>query len=196
MKDRGQVFTLDMLFALILVAAVVSVSGQAFELASEQARSYSTRYSLERVTNDAADVLIKTVGIPPNWEDNIETLETPGLTENATYNENIAVPNIIDFEKFTIFRDLLRTDNWDPTKDEVQAVRKLFGDTDNFEIKVIHTEEDGEEVTFWDIWPGWDTEDSSGVEDALEVSVVRRLVVAEYLTLGRLHLAIEVMVWR
>lgn len=169
MKDRGQAFTLDMLFALILVAAVLSVSGQAFELASEQAGSYSTRYSLERVANDAADVLVKTAGDPLNWEENLENLVTPGL---ATVEGGEPVRNTLDIQKFGWLRDLCRDKNWDPAKSGVQTVMNLFGDSENFEITIFN----GNGENLWRIWPRWDVEESSGVENSPEVAVVRRLV--------------------
>lgn len=192
MKERGQVFTLDMLFALILVATFVALSGQALEIASGQTRSYSTRYSLERIVNDAADALVKTVGDPPNWAENVESLETLGLAENSPGNEKEAVQNILDIRKLVQLRDLLRAGNWDPAKDEVKAVMSLFEGTDKFEIKMIYKEVkevDGEIVvenviTFWDIWPDWDVENSSGAENALEVVVVKRPV---FLKLGMIE---------
>lgn len=249
MRERGQVFTLDMLFALILVAAIISVSGQAFELASGQAESYSTRYSLERTVNDAADVLVKTSGRPDNWEDNLALLETLGF---ATESAGAPVQNTLDVKKLGSIRELCGAGNWDPAKSEVQAVMALFGGSENFEIKVAYKEllarepladldldikttlfgvevdieadnEDGTievdvelewdhesesgtesapaftmvvtgggltievivgggvieiwyKIVLWDIWPGWDVEDSSGVENSLEVAVVRRSV--------------------
>lgn len=169
MRDRGQVFTLDMLFALILVAAVVSISGQAFELASEQVGGYSARYSLERVVNDAADVLVKTAGNPLNWEENLENLATPGL---ATVEGGLPVRNTLDIQKLGSLRDLCRDKNWDPSKGEVQAVMNLFGGSENFEITIFN--ENGENL--WRIWPRWDVERSSGAENSPEVATVRRLV--------------------
>jgi len=75
-NERGQIFTLDMFFALTLTVLVVSYSGLALEQARRQADAYALRYSLERTANDAADALVKTLGRPSNWEENTETLET------------------------------------------------------------------------------------------------------------------------
>ncbi|KXB00101.1 hypothetical protein AKJ48_03300 [candidate division MSBL1 archaeon SCGC-AAA261O19] len=245
MKERGQVFTLDMLFALVLVGAFISVSGQAYELTTGQTRSYSTRYSLERTANDAADTLVKSLGTPDNWEDNLESLETPGLAK-ADANNN-PVQNEIDIRKLANLRDLCRWANW-----PVEPVSWLFGGTDNFEVRVIYRDllarepladldfdientlfgveadieaenEDGQieaevdldwdgesesapsftmmvtgggltikvivgggvievwyKTTLWDFWPEWDVEDSSGVENSLEVAVVKRLAFLRY----------------
>ncbi|MDI6643334.1 MAG: hypothetical protein QMD95_04740, partial [Candidatus Hodarchaeaceae archaeon] len=83
MNERGQVFTLDMFFALALTALIVSYSGLALEQARRQAEGYALRYSLERTANDAADVLVRTAGDPPDWWQNIENLKTLGLAENT-----------------------------------------------------------------------------------------------------------------
>jgi len=137
MKERGQVFTLDMLFALVLVAAIVSVSAQAFEFASGQSEGYSTRYSLERVANDAADVLVKTLGRPHGWENDATTLETLGLAEE---NDGEAAQSILDVRKLGGLRELCRAENWDPAKSEVQAIMSLFGGSEDFEIVVTSAE--------------------------------------------------------
>lgn len=251
MNERGQVFTLDMFFALTLTLLVVSYSGLALEQARRQAEGYALRYSLERAVNDAADVLVKTLGRPYGWENDITTLETPGLAEE---NNGEPVQNTIDIRKLSWIRELSRAENWDPTKSEVQAIMALFGGSENFEIRITSTEtlareklDEGEEfklkttlfglkleveaenegavievdefefgdteksgqgtdftlsilednvlvevivkggwievgyrTTPWDIWPGWNIEASSGVENSLEVAVVRRSVVMRF----------------
>ncbi len=172
MRERGQVFTLDMLFALVLVATIVSVSAQAFEFASRQAEDYSTRYSLERVANDAADVLVKTSGWPSNWEENIGNLEAIGLTEK---NEGEPIQNTLSIRRLGWLRDLCRRDNWEAQRNEnaVDAVKALFGGSENFEINIY--DENGDNL--WSIWPGWDVPGaSSGSGNSLEVVVARRLI--------------------
>jgi hypothetical protein len=188
MKERGQVFTLDMLFALILVTLAIGYSGQALEQATRQTGDYTARYSLERIANDAAEVLVKTLGRPHNWEENVQALETLGLTESAAGDAEKPAQNTLMARKLSELRDLCRNANWDPTRPEVQAVMKLFGGSQDFEVKVTHKEievEDGEVeiedvVTVWHFWPGWDVEVSSGSEASFEVAVVKRLVVARY----------------
>lgn len=173
MSERGQVFTLDMFFALTLTALVVSYSGLALEQARRQSEEYALRYSLERVANDAADALAKTLGRPPNWEENVERLETPGLTE-----ENVgAVQNTLSVGKFGQLMRLLNRDNWEaPANSEaVKAVKEFFGWTEKFKIAVF--DENG--VRLWDIWPRWDLV-PSGVENSFEVAVVRRSIVMRY----------------
>lgn len=251
MKEKGQVFTLDMLFAIVLVASLLSVSGQALRLSSGHARSYLTRYSLEREANDAADILVKSPGTPIHWENEVENLETPGFA-NVKEDSTKAVPNSVNITKLARLRELTKDENWDPSQDETRAIMKLFGGTDKFEIKIFQsrilaendlpTEEyedylsteiggkklvieevenedskiqlddvslgGGEEkdyentppftvalksgsvtvrinigngkivvrgkVAFWDFWPEWDEEKSSGAENSLEEAVVKR----------------------
>lgn len=178
MKERGQIFTLDMFFALTLMVLVVSYSGLALEQARRQAEEYSLRYSLERTANDAADVLVKTLGKPENWGENAEMLETPGFAEE---NEENPVPNTISIMKFGQFRRLTNSDNWvaPVNASAVEAIKKLFGGSENFEIRIL----DEDENELWHAFPRWITGEvgeNSGAENSLEVVTVRRLVAVKY----------------
>ncbi len=178
MNERGQIFTLDMFFALALIALIVSYSGLALEQARRQAEEYALRYSLERTANDAADVLVKTLGMPENWEKNVEMLETPGFTEGSGGNP---ILNTLAIMKYGQFRRLLSSDNWvaPANASAVEAIKKLFGGSENFEVRIL----DENEKELWHAFPGWVTGgagESSGAENSLEVVVVRRLVVARY----------------
>lgn len=170
MNERGQIFTLDMFFALTLTLLVVSYSGLALEQARRQAEGYALRYSLERTANDAADVLVKTVGKPLNWWQNFENLETLGLAENDSAGNPIQ--NYLSMRKFKNLRHLCASTNWtDPAK---QAVIEFFGGFENFEIRLID-ETTGENL--WSsIYPRWDVRAASGVENSIEVVVVKRLI--------------------
>ncbi len=187
MKERGQIFTLDMFFALTLTVLVVSYSGLALEQARRQAEEYSLRYSLERTANDAADVLVKTTGYPSNWEENFENLVTIGLVMK---NKGEAVQNALDVLKWRELWHLTAQENWDSEKPEVQAVRALF-DNQDFEIVLIN-ENTGENL-LPPIWGGHAEGENSGVENSLEVAVAKRLVAIEpgYIQnriIGMLHL--------
>lgn len=162
MKNKGQVFTTDMIFALILVAALLSISTQVYGIASEGVRSHSTRYSLERMTNDVADVLVKTAGDPIDWKIN-PNLETLGLAKVG--RENKAIPNYLDEDKIVRLATALQEEPVD------NSIKEFFGGTKNFEIKI-----EGKENMFWHFWPGWANEKSSGAENSLEVATVTRLI--------------------
>ncbi|KXA91245.1 hypothetical protein AKJ57_01895 [candidate division MSBL1 archaeon SCGC-AAA259A05] len=136
MRRDGQVFTFDMILALILIMLIVTTSGLAISMARKHASSYVSRYSLERTASDAADVLVKSPGKPANWEGDVESLKTPGFAKNGEKPSG-ATPNFIDKEKFTQMKRLTRDKNWDPSQPEIQAIMKLFGDTENFEIETI-----------------------------------------------------------
>jgi hypothetical protein len=175
MKEQGQVFTLDMFFALTLTALIVSYSGLAFEQARRQAEEYALRYSLERLANDAADALVKTLGIPENWEKQVTNLEVPGLTEEK---EGAPILNTMSIVKFGQFRRLTNAENWDypPNKNAVEAIKKLFGGSEKFEVRIL--DENGDEL--WHAFPRWTGEKTSGAENALEVAVARRPVAVRY----------------
>jgi len=175
MNRRGQVFTLDMLFALILVTLIIGCSGQALEQVTGRAEGYSMRFSLERIANDAADVLAKTVGRPYNWEESIETLETLGLVEVDEFTGE-ALQNSLKVGKIGQLKILCKSTNWDPSKPEVKAAMEFFGGSSNFEIKVV---DGATRYVLWHIWPKWDL-GSSGVENSLEVAAVRRGVTIKY----------------
>ena len=175
MNERGQVFTLDMFFALMLTALVVSYSGLALEQARRQAEGYALRYSLERTANDAADVLLKTLGMPDNWWKDSSTLSILGLAEE---NVGSPVPNTIDIKKFGQFRRLINEDNWDypPNENAVAAIENLFGGFEKFEVRIL----DENENELWHAFPKWEPGENSGAENSLEVVVVRRLVTMKY----------------
>ena len=174
MNERGQVFTLDMFFALTLTALLVSYSGLVLGQARRQADEYTLRYSLERTANDAADVLVKTLGRPENWEKNAEMLRTPGIAEK---NDGNPVQNAVSVMKFGQLRRLMNSDNWVApiNANAVEAIKKLFGGSENFEIRIL----DENENELWHAFPRWDVA-ASGAGNSLEVVVVRRLVSVRY----------------
>jgi len=174
-NERGQVFTLDMFFALALTALVVSYSALAFEQAQRQTEEYTLRFSLEQVANDAADVLVKTSGRPEDWEKAAENAEIVGFAEE---NEGKAVPNAVSIKKFGQFRRLINRDNWDApvNASAVEAIKKLFGGSEKFQVRIL--DENGNEL--WRAFPRWSAGENSGAENSLEVVTVRRLVAVRY----------------
>lgn len=172
MSERGQVFTLDMFFALTLTALIIGCSGMAFGQVRGWAEEYSWRYSLERIANDAADVLVKTLGVPENWYKEAENLEILGFAEE---NEGVPVPGTVDIKKFGQFRRLL--ENWENVGENVtEAVKKLFGGSEKFEIRIL----DENERELWYAFPRWRPGENSGAENSSEVVVVRRLASIRY----------------
>lgn len=81
----GQVFSIDAMLALIIVTLILGVSADAMDIASYKAQEYSLRFSLERTTADAADMLIKSPGCPDKWENYKFSFGTvPGLAKKET----------------------------------------------------------------------------------------------------------------
>lgn len=178
MNEHGQIFTLDMFFALALTALIVSYSGLAFEQARRQAEGYAFRYSLERTANDAADVLLNTLGMPGNWWKNADNLRTLGLAEE---NLGYPIPNTIDIRSFAQLRRLINEDNWDSPANAtaVAAIKNLFGGSEKFQVRIL----DENENELWHAFPRWSTGsagENSGAENSLNVTVVRRLVSVRY----------------
>ncbi|MEM2977922.1 MAG: hypothetical protein QXM46_01380 [Candidatus Hadarchaeales archaeon] len=126
MKEKGQALTLDMFLALSLTSLLLGYSGLVMEQVHTKAQEEVSRYSLERVAGDAAEALIKTKGLPENWEDSPSSLEVLGLAKN---------PNTIDLRKLAYLRELCKSENWN-SRPEVQAVRRLFGGQ-NFEVRIL-----------------------------------------------------------
>jgi hypothetical protein len=82
LDKRGQVFTIDAMFALILLTVIIGMSADAMDIAGNKIYDYSTESSLDRIANDAADILINTPGSPENWEEiKYGTRITPGLAK-------------------------------------------------------------------------------------------------------------------
>lgn len=85
----GQVFSIDLLFALVLIAIVMGMSANAIDMAGNKITDYSAGESLDRISTDAADIMINTPG-PEKWEDGNNSLVTPGLAveSNLTINSS------------------------------------------------------------------------------------------------------------
>ena len=82
MDRRGQAFTIDAMFALIILTVIIGISADAMDIAGNKIYDYSTENSLDRIANDAADILINTPGSPENWEEiKYGTRITPGLAK-------------------------------------------------------------------------------------------------------------------
>ncbi|MFH1773585.1 MAG: hypothetical protein ABH874_01325 [Methanobacteriota archaeon] len=97
MNNKAQLFTLDLLLALVPLTLVLGMSATAIGGVVTQIQEYVYFYSMQRQVSDAADVLIKTPGVPPDWNSTIAPV-TVGL---AKYNstEDRIYSHILDSEK-------------------------------------------------------------------------------------------------
>lgn len=151
-----------MLLAIIIGMLIVVSSGQAISIANKQASEYVSRYSLERRANDIADLLVRSPGIPKNWEENPDKLETPGLA--TVRNEDEPIPNKMDPDKLLKLANEIKTEPID------ENIKESFG-TKKFEIEIRR-----KNSILWRIWPGWSEESLSGKENSLEVVSVERYI--------------------
>lgn len=128
MREKGQVLTLDMFLALSLTALLLGYSGLVMGQIHTKAWEEVSRYSLERVANDAVEALVKTSGLPENWEDRPSSLQVPGIASE---------PNYLNLRKLVYLRELCKWENWISSKPEIRAVERLFGGQ-NFEVRVLY----------------------------------------------------------
>jgi hypothetical protein len=103
-KDKkAQIFSLDVLLALIVITVILGISADAMDMVSYKAQDYSSRLSLERITAGAADTLIKSSGSPDKWEEyKIKGDTVPGLAKKEV---DQAVPNTLSFVKILKLKD-------------------------------------------------------------------------------------------
>ncbi len=172
MNESGQVFTLDMFFALTLAALIIGYSGLAMEQVRRQTDDYMLRYSLEQTANEAADVLVKTLGRPSNWWVDISSLETLGMVIEDIYGNPI--PNALSMAKFENLRMFCMSSTWGGNPSAARVVMSLFDNSEKFEITLM--DENSSENLWPPIYPNWNTKSSSGAESSLDVAVIKRIV--------------------
>ncbi len=98
-ENKGQVFTMDVLLALILITIVMGMSADALDIVAFKISDYSAGKSMDRIATDAADILINTPG-SPGWEKSNNTLSiTPGLAQDNNGTKNTT--KILSFAKIT-----------------------------------------------------------------------------------------------
>ncbi len=82
---RAQLFAIDLLLAFIPLTIMLGMSANALSGMAFQVQDYANIYSLQRKTNDAADILIKSPGTPPNWNSSINpTVSGLAYYDNTT----------------------------------------------------------------------------------------------------------------
>jgi len=96
---RAQLFAIDLLLAFIPLTIMLGMSANALSGVAFQVQDYANIYSLQRRTTDAADVLVKSPGTPPNWNSTI----SPSVSGLAYYDNSggKSYANRIYFPKFS-----------------------------------------------------------------------------------------------
>jgi hypothetical protein len=82
-KEGGQVLSMDLLLALVVIAVFLGASANAMDLVSSKMDEASYIHSLERITTGNANILLNTPGSPENWEEGLQpmSLVKPGLAQ-------------------------------------------------------------------------------------------------------------------
>ena len=94
---NAQLFTMDLLLALVPLTIVLGMSANAMSGVTSQILDYSQWYSQNAQVNNALEVLIKTPGEPPNWSESYPP-QMPGVLGLANYTSD-AEAYILDDRK-------------------------------------------------------------------------------------------------
>jgi hypothetical protein len=65
--DKAQLLTLDLLLSLIPIVLVLGISANTMTGVVNQIQGYVYNYEMQHIVDDAADILVKTPGDPPDW---------------------------------------------------------------------------------------------------------------------------------
>lgn len=88
---------MDLLLALVPLTIVLGMSANAISGVTTQIQDYIYIYSMQRVTNDAIDALVKSRGTPPDWN-YTNPPNIVGLARNDT-ETNLQMPVWLDKDK-------------------------------------------------------------------------------------------------
>lgn len=115
---KAQLFTLDLLLALVPLTIALGMSANAMSGVATQVQDYADTYSDRRIANDAMDALVKTAGVPVDWESNISSIQMVGVAAWDRDNNKV-ISNYVDAWKLY----LLNNSNVTP------KLEQLFGTT-------------------------------------------------------------------
>jgi len=81
-ESYGQILSLDLMLGFVLLTVIIGISADAMDIASYKMQDYSSRASIEKLSIDAADILVKSSGSPGDWEIyGFNQATIPGLAE-------------------------------------------------------------------------------------------------------------------
>jgi len=112
MKDKGfnyeydgQALSLDLMLGFVIITVIIGISADAMDIASYKMQDYSSGTFLEKITTDAADILVKSSGSPENWEThNFDQDTVPGLAKRDPETGK-PVPNTISINKINKLKE-------------------------------------------------------------------------------------------
>ncbi len=118
MDRKAQMFTLDLLLALVPLTLAMAMSANAISGLAFQIQDYAATYFFHRNAENSLDILVKTTGVPRDWEDSGNASIIGLAAWNSTYSKS--VPNFIDMTKFyrtnnSLLKYLLGTNNFNLT---------------------------------------------------------------------------------
>ncbi|HMK53506.1 MAG TPA: hypothetical protein VK444_01880 [Methanobacteriaceae archaeon] len=100
--EMGQILSIDLMLALILITVLLGVSADAMDLISSRMDDNTYAGALERITAENVNVLINTPGIPENWEEGRQLMQVvkPGLADvnlqtGSTVNKTLSMKKIL-----------------------------------------------------------------------------------------------------
>lgn len=121
---KAQLFTLDLLLALVPLTIALGMSANAMSGVAIQVQDYADTYSDRRIANDAMDALVKTAGVPVDWESNVSSIQMVGVAAWDRDNNEV-ISNYVDAWKLY----LLSNSNVTP------KLEQLFGTT-NYNLTI------------------------------------------------------------
>ncbi|MEE8401230.1 MAG: FG-GAP-like repeat-containing protein [Candidatus Hydrothermarchaeaceae archaeon] len=133
---KAQLFTLDLLLALIPLTIALGMSASAISGVSIQIEDYLSLFSKQRVASDVADVLVKTPGEPKDWS--ISNMETLGFATHlgewgcGTGLSNSTLANILDITKISNFQQ-------NPTNSVISSTLQNLSGNRNIRIVVTNS---------------------------------------------------------
>lgn len=99
MDQEGLIFSNDLLLSLVVITIILGLGAEMMDIYSARIEERVSRNSLEKLTNEAADILIKSQGSPPDWVKlSPEYIKYPGLLKGEL--NSVRTPSqILSYEK-------------------------------------------------------------------------------------------------
>ncbi|KZX17615.1 hypothetical protein [Methanobrevibacter filiformis] len=94
--NKGNLFTIDMLIAIVFLVLIVGITANIMDQTNEKINDHVARGSIEKIAIETVDNLIKTPGSPDKWEyESIHANTIPGLA----LKKDKVILNTISFRK-------------------------------------------------------------------------------------------------
>lgn len=98
----GQILSIDLMLAMILVTILLGVSADAMDLISSRMDENTYTNTLERITTENVNILLNTPGVPENWEEGHQAMLAvkPGLADvnlqtGSTLNKTLSMKKLL-----------------------------------------------------------------------------------------------------